>query len=179
MAKAGRRTILTKEIQDTVCKGIIAGLTYEQACHFAGIGKSSLHTWRQKGEKQKTGKYAEFAKAVKNANIAARLRHLQKIDKASEGGRTFEEETVIEKTEVDENGNERVTAREVKKARRVAMPQWQASAWILERRFRDEFGKGGVGEADGEPDSFDIWVEALSEAEEQYGKEAFPEDGEE
>lgn len=176
-AKAGRKTILNQQLSDIICKGIEAGLTHKQAAAFAGISHKTLWEWSKKGERQKSGVYTEFSIALKKSQLQARLTHLSKIDAAGDGGKTFEEETVTEKTEIDAFGNERVVAREIRKTKKVAMPQWQASAWILERRFREEFGRNAKPVSPEEKDSFDTWIDALNEAEEQFGDMEYPEEG--
>ncbi len=169
MAKAGRPSKLTPDVQEGICNAIRDGLTYEQAAIFNGIGESTFYAWKAKGDKQKSGVYSDFVEAIKKANIVARAIHLQRIHKASQGGEQFEETSVTEKTERDPaTGQEVVVARETRTTKKRTLPQWQASAWILERRFPSEFGKHVLPELPDEKDPLQEWLDGLEEAQSQY-----------
>lgn len=166
----GRRTKLTSDVQEGICKAIRGGLTYEQAATFNGITATTFYAWKARGEKQKSGQYAKFLEAVKRANVEARVIHLQRIAKASQGGAEVEEISVSEKTELDPATNQHVVvSRETRKTTKKALPQWQASAWILERRFPSEYGKLITPQLPDDKDPLDDWIDGLSEAQEQFG----------
>lgn len=168
--KMGRPTKLTPDVQDGICQAIRGGLTYEQSATFNGIHAATFYNWKAKGEKAKSGKYFEFNESLKRANVAARAIHLQGIQKAAQGGETFEEVCVSEKVEIDpRTGNETVVARETKRTKKVAMPTWQARAWILERRFSSEFGRHITPIQPEERDPMQEWMDGLEEAERQFG----------
>ena len=167
---AGRQSKLTHELQEDICKAIRAGLTYEQAATLNGVGVSTFMAWRAKGEKAKSGIYQELVDAIKKANIEARAIHLQRINKASFGGEEFEETSISEKVDVNPaTGKETVVARETKKTKKKAMPVWQASAWLLERRFPGEFGRFIQPQPPDEKDPLEEWINGLEEAEKAYG----------
>ena len=56
----GRHTILTPEAQDRFLQAIEKGHKKRDAAHLAGISKSSLYRWLQKGEAAKSGRFWEF-----------------------------------------------------------------------------------------------------------------------
>ena len=79
---------------NNVLGGIASGLTNDDACLSAGVGRTAFY------EKKKSS--ADFADNAKKAEIQFKLTHIQKIAKDS---------------------------------------SWQASAWLLERKFKGEFSK--------------------------------------
>ncbi len=103
MSKPGRRTKLTKHVQERVVKALQLGLTYEHAAAFAGIDKATLYRWMARGrrdaENGEESIFREFNDALKESEGLAAAQCMARIVKAAEGG------------------------------------TWQASAWILERRF--------------------------------------------
>jgi len=168
MAATGRVPKLTPEIQDAICKAIIGGLTYEQAAQFNGITATTFYNWKAKGEKATKGIYVEFLESIKKANVQARALHLQRIQKASQGGNEFEETSETIKTERNDKGVEVVVARETRVTKKKTLPQWQASAWILERRFPSEYGRHVQPQVVEEHDPLDEWLDGLNEAEAKY-----------
>lgn len=94
-----RPTKLTPEVQETICKAIRIGATYQAAAEAAGISYETFNEWR----KGKTHKFIAFSEAVNRANADAQLDLLQKIQIASE-------------------------------------KDWRAGTWILEHRFRQDYG---------------------------------------
>ncbi len=119
MAKPGRPTNLTPEVQEEVCNAIRAGNYMETAAAFAGIDKTTLHDWMRRGAREidrlekdpkatpnkDEAKFVEFRHSVKKALAEAEIRDVLTIGKAAEGG------------------------------------QWQAAAWRLERKFPDKWAK--------------------------------------
>lgn len=72
--RGGQPTKLTPERTERLLQAIRAGNYYDAACAYAGIGYSTFREWIVRGEKAKTGKYAEFAEAVKKAELDAETR---------------------------------------------------------------------------------------------------------
>ena len=66
-----RPTKLTPELQTKVCALIEAGNYAETACACAGISSSTFYSWRQRGEREEAGEYADFAAAVDEAEAQA------------------------------------------------------------------------------------------------------------
>jgi hypothetical protein len=121
------------DTKDTLLRAISSGLTYKDACAFAGISEGTFYNWKAKAEEAKSGKFFEFLKDIKKANLKAKASHLNNIKSAAFGG----EDVVEERIEVDAKGDTVSKTTTTKKTAR----QWVASAWILERRFPEEFGR--------------------------------------
>jgi len=74
--KRGRRTKLTKEVQQKIVDAVRAGNYLEVAAAYAGVGENTLHEWVARGEgrdphRSKTELYSDFAAAVKVARAEA------------------------------------------------------------------------------------------------------------
>lgn len=72
----GRNTLLTKELQDSICQSIRDGLYIYRACQLHGVSKDSYFRWLKQGE---AGEYpfSDFYDAVKKAeaeDIEARIK---------------------------------------------------------------------------------------------------------
>lgn len=106
MAKMGRKPILTPELQKEICTNIAIGLTFQDACLKCHIGRSTFITWREKGEREASGRHRDFLEAVAVAEAGFKATHLTTIKKASKG---------------------------------KVPGQWQAAAWLLERKYPAEF----------------------------------------
>ena len=155
-----RPSKLTSEVQESIVESVEQGLTFKQAAQLAGIDETTLHRWKRKGEKAISGKFYQFCLAIKRANLKARLILLERIEKAGEGGQVSETVTEIH----DANGKliRRITVR------KELPPVWQASAWILERRFPSEFGRNARPVQEDENDPLQQWIDALVEAESKF-----------
>ncbi len=110
--KPGRRCKLTAERRKTICRAIADGLTYDAAAGLAGVSVSTPCAWLKKGE-AKPGEDG-FAPVYRGF-----LRHF---------------------TRARAEGEEALIARVAEGVNAKGDPDWKASAWILERRWRDGFG---------------------------------------
>jgi hypothetical protein len=95
-----RPTKLTPEVQETICKAIRIGATYQAAAEAAGVGYSTFNAWM----KYEQPKYQKFREAVERANADAQLDLLAKVQ-------TFGDK------------------------------DWRANTWILEHRFKQDYGQ--------------------------------------
>lgn len=155
-----RPTKLTDEIIDLLVKGIKSGLTYNDAAQLAGIHKRTLERWRKKGELAKSGPYCRFYRSIKKAEVEARMILLTRINDASAGRQ------VVREKRVERNANGEV--KRIVKITRTLPPVWQAAAWILERRYPDEFGRNAKPRVSESDDPFNTWIESLMEAENEF-----------
>lgn len=112
MAKRGRKSKLTPELQERICNYIENGYTVEQACALSGIGETTYYRWLQTGRKAKTGKYREFWEAVKKAEKIAESKYLAIITRAAVGD-----------------------------PEKKVKGDWKAAAWYLERRNPQQFAR--------------------------------------
>lgn len=124
---------LTPEIIETISVALRAGNYVEIAARFAGVPRSSLYRWMQKGEdalfKQEQGEqlsgndamYLDLFNAVENARAQAIVRNVSLISQAAQGG------------------------------------QWQAAAWWLERTNPKQWGRRVMTEVSG-PDNNPVQV---------------------
>jgi transposase len=74
--KRGRKTKLTKQVQQKIVDAVRAGNYLEVAAAYAGVGENTLHEWIARGEgrdthRSKTALYTDFAEAVKMARAEA------------------------------------------------------------------------------------------------------------
>jgi hypothetical protein len=84
MAKRGRKTKLTPEIERKLTSAIAAGNYHEVACSLAGISTSTFYSWMKKGEQAKSGQFLDFREAIKKAEAIAEAKRIQMITEASE-----------------------------------------------------------------------------------------------
>ncbi len=129
------RTTKVKEVKEDLLKLISIGFTYKEAIDSVGIDESTFYRWQKQGKVQKKGQYFEFYKELKKANLMAKKVHLSNIHKQAQGGQDIQKirEKIIEGKLIE---------REILKEK--TQPIWQASAWILERRYPNEFGRNRV-----------------------------------
>lgn len=127
---AGRPTKLTPEIAQRIEQAVAAGNYLETAAAFAGISKQTLYKWLRKGARAKSGEHRAFVDAVEKALAQAEVRDVANIARAASGYdvvRTKERITTDGKVErMTETGREF---------------SWQASAWRLERKYPDRWGR--------------------------------------
>ena len=100
----GRPSKLTPETQAIIIANMRIGLRYKDAALAACVTYQTIRNWTARGEKAKSGKYAEFFVAVKRAQAEGERLLLARIQDA-------------------------------------ARKQWQAAAWILERRYPDKWAR--------------------------------------
>jgi len=130
MSKVGRKSKLTPEVQNTICKGLEAGMSQESAAIYAGISESTYYLWLEKGEKATRGKFLEFLEAV-NKSKATILGRLE-----VEAHRLSLPHTVVTKREVLRKDG---TVVELKTT--TTEVDSQMTRFILERRHPDLWGK--------------------------------------
>lgn len=77
--KRGRPSKLTKAIADRIVEDLAIGMFLEEAAEDAGVDRVTVWRWMQRGERERTGPYAEFRNAVKRANGTAKRHALRDI----------------------------------------------------------------------------------------------------
>jgi hypothetical protein len=81
-----RPTKLTPETQKKITDAIRLGATYKLASQYAAISYDAFNEWMAKGEQAQSGAYCQFRHAVKEAEGAAAVGWLAKIEKAASDG---------------------------------------------------------------------------------------------
>ena len=112
----GRPSKLTPILQEKIVELISLGMPKEHVCDAVGVGETTFYRWLEKGRNAKRGKYREFWEAIQKAEKDFEARALANIQRI---------------------------AREVKdeEGRIVDKGNWQAWAWLLERKWPDKWGR--------------------------------------
>lgn len=82
--RVGRRCRLTPAVQEKVLTAIRAGTYLEVAARYAGIGRSTLYSWLDRGRKARSGQFLEFLDAVEGAIAQAEVQAVERISAASQ-----------------------------------------------------------------------------------------------
>lgn len=83
MAKAGRPTKLTPELQASVCGIIEAGNYRCVAAEAVGLGERTLADWMKRGEDEPDSIYGDFRREVLEAEASAERRMVEIVVKAA------------------------------------------------------------------------------------------------
>ena len=113
---------MTPEVQETICKAIRIGATYQAAAEAAGVSYETFNEWR----KCKTTKFLRFSEAIDRANADAQLELLQKIQNFTD-------------------------------------KDWRAGTWILEHRFKQDYGNSVDVTTEGKAITFVVEREKIEE----------------
>ncbi len=121
---------------NAVYAGLSIGMTKQRACDLAGIHASTLNTWIAKGKEgyesgDKSNPYAVIYVAIKEAEATLERELMEAVQRAAKDSILYKE--VVDEKKEDRFGKSKST----KTATRVRTPQWQAAAWLLERKFAD------------------------------------------
>jgi len=133
-------------LADQIVERVRTGLDLTDAAASANLTKQTIWNWRRRGALNRAlaaqGKpyatadgpaYVQFVDALERAEAEAELVRLAIIQRAAEGGFKTTRETV----RYDAAGDvlERTVVTE------IALPQWTAAAWYLERRHARKYGR--------------------------------------
>ena len=77
--RCGRPTKLTKETQNVITKWLHGGNYLETAAACAGVSPHTVRQWMARGARQKSGIYAEFHAAIKEAEAIAEATAITRI----------------------------------------------------------------------------------------------------
>ena len=147
---AARVPAISPEMIDKVAGGIAAGLTNRDAARQAGLDRVTLWRWMTRGREEPDTIYGDLAVRIEEALVdfkAVRLAHI---------ANAATHKTIRTTTTTGADGSPMVVTEE-------RDPPWQASAWLLERKFPNEFGRFERHEV-GKPGEFaDVDPEELAE----------------
>ena len=68
-----RPTKLTPELKKQIIDYVRDGVSFHDACMALGIDESTLYKWKQRGKIDKSGRYFEFLKGIKQAEHEAKV----------------------------------------------------------------------------------------------------------
>jgi hypothetical protein len=117
----GRPLKLTPEVIEKIVEAIELGATFEHAANYAGVSYSTFARWRQWGE--------EAIERRKNPNI-------------KKGTKEWNwEQPFIEFWEAIKGAEGQGVITNLKNITSAGKESWQASAWILDRRYPKDYGR--------------------------------------
>ena len=125
---AGQPTKLTPARHKAIVELVKGGLHPSAAVAHIGLDKKCWYNWRDKGMKAKSGKFFQFFYDVEKAKADAE-KHLLDSVLRSGTGYTLKKKKIIKKPD----GSQEVTVEEQDRR------DWQAAAWILERRWPERY----------------------------------------
>jgi hypothetical protein len=129
-AQGGRPSLLNEAAIKDLVTALSMFAPVETACKFAGINKSTFYRWLEIGAKhrraRRVSKFSRFKDSIEKAMAAAEIGCVGVILQAAQG-----------KSAVVKSGPKgKVIVVEPARA-----PQWQAAAWLAERRNPREFAR--------------------------------------
>lgn len=128
--KGGRPTVMTEDRQEDVLKCISLGMTRERAAAYAGISIAVFYAHQQR--------YPEFQERVKQAESKCQAHCLAAIRKA--GMPRYQDKTRTRFGPPGRDGKPTLIGKTVEHTKKDE-GEWEASAWLLERRWPNEYGK--------------------------------------
>lgn len=150
----GRRTKLTPALQERIVTMISGGASYKDAAQANGIGESTFHAWRQRGE------YAEMeAKRRAEATVVILKAECKEGGLPTSGKRqdlidrlNAEEEPFRDFVEAIKKAEAERKFVWLGKIATAADEDWKAAAWLLERIYGAEYARRTVNELVGKDD---------------------------
>ena len=118
MSRRGRPEKLTPKLQDDIVKVIRSGNYIETACAFVGINKTTFYDWLKRGAREKD-------RVERNPRAKVRK----------------SERKYVEFSNAIEKALAHAEIRDVAIIGKAAEKEWQAAAWLLERKFPDGWGR--------------------------------------
>lgn len=146
-----RNTKLTPETRDAVIEAIEAGNTNKTAAALAGISEATLYNWLAKGKDEEP---PEGLEELPTKELRAQARKM-KIKGASKLRRDDLLDAILKAHCIHADFLERFElatatahAKHVQNITQAALDDWKASAWYLERRDPENWGKRDRVQAD-------------------------------
>ena len=81
-----RKSKFNDAITARIIEALRLGATYEIAAEYAGISRSTLYNWMEKGKDQKSGQYRTFLDSIKGAEARGAIANLAMIESAAKSG---------------------------------------------------------------------------------------------
>ena len=129
-ARGGRPSKLTPELTVELYRLIgEEGLTQTGAAAAVGIHRATFQRWKAAGREARSGRFRDFCDALERAEAEFERTHLQRI-----GSGDPDVETRVR----ERNGEE------IERITITRPPDWRRSAWLLERRWPERYGRRHV-----------------------------------
>jgi len=81
-----RKSKFSEAVTDRILEALRLGATYEIAAEYAGISRSTLYNWMEKGKEQNRGQYKTFLDSIKGAEARGAIANLAMIETAAKSG---------------------------------------------------------------------------------------------
>jgi len=81
-----RKSKFGDAVTDRIIEALRLGATYELAAEYAGISRSTLYNWMEKGKEQTRGQYRTFLDSIKGAEARGAIANLAMIETAAKAG---------------------------------------------------------------------------------------------
>ena len=81
-----RKSKFIDAVTDRIMEALRLGATYELAAEYAGISRSTLYNWMEKGKDQDRGQYRTFLDIIKAAEAKGAIANLAMIETAARAG---------------------------------------------------------------------------------------------
>ena len=126
---------LTKELISEISSALRSGCYIETAVAYCGISKNSFYRWLRLAKSTKGNTlHKELSHAIELAMAQSEMRDIEVIDKAAQGS--------PDKLAFDDKGNLLLDSNGDPIILEYGLaPNWKASAWRLERRFPNRWGR--------------------------------------
>jgi hypothetical protein len=81
--KTGRASKMKKDVIQKLVHAIKTGCTYDLACQYAGIERTTFYNWMKAGREGKTQKHIDFFNTIEEANASGAMTNLQLMQEAA------------------------------------------------------------------------------------------------
>ncbi|RJF74936.1 hypothetical protein D3875_02775 [Deinococcus cavernae] len=106
----GRKTKLTRELQDKYIRALRAGNFVETCCDYTGINPDTYYEWMKRGEQggEKNAIYRDFRRAVLEARASAEIESVARIRVSGQQGNWKADAWYLERSHPGRWGRTRV-----------------------------------------------------------------------
>lgn len=118
--RVGREIKLTNKVARILYRALAVGTPRQHACALAKINSATFRRWLQLGAEHEGKCEFELPECTSNCGDSAAFRAFYRNVKKAEGY---------------------CVSDSLQQIKRIGRKEWTANAWILERRFKEDFGK--------------------------------------
>jgi len=129
--KPRRFIAFTRRKRFIIYEALRAGLPISRGAGLAGVTISAFNKWMEKGKDKKRRVHYDFRKRVKAIQANLERESLEIIRETAKGGNRVSETKIT----IGPKG------REITKIKKILPQNWQAAAWFLERRYKEDYGR--------------------------------------